>query len=260
MFAEIDKKAFDTLPFVLNTVGENDRQPPVFLPHGAIFHEFIWVSAGCADFTVGDEKFSLPSGEGVFMRAGVPHSYKGDPLSTAWCTFIGGEGLLDYAGVGDFYRFTVPSFLPEEAEALYRLAVGDSTVISRADAGYHLVSELLLATVAAKTTPAARVRAYLEQHYADPLTLDEIAATVGTDRFALCRIYAKERGITVMEDLHRIRIEKAKRLLRFCTEPVGQIGKSCGFSDASYFSLRFRELCGCSPKEYRRRHDPSLQT
>lgn len=259
IFAEIDKKAFDLLPFVLNTVGEDEHQPPIFLPCGSIYHEFIWVTAGRADFTVRAEKFSLSAGEGVFMRAGVPHSYRGDPLSTAWCTFVGGEGLLDYAGVGEYYRFAVPSFLSEDAAALYRLAVGDSTVISRADAGYHLVSELLLATVAAKTTPAARVRAYLEQHYAEPLTLDDIAAAIDSDRFALCRTYAKERGITVMEDLLRIRIEKAKRLLRFYSMPVGQVGRACGFSDASYFSLRFREICGCSPKEYRRKHDPSKE-
>ena len=102
------------------------------------------------------------------------------------------------------------------------------------------------------------MRSYLEQHYAEPLTLDDVAAVAGTDRFSLCHIYAKERGTTVMEDLLRIRIEKAKRLLRFYTMPVGQVGKSCGFSDASYFSLRFREICGCSPKEYRRKHDSSF--
>lgn len=258
IFAEIDKKAFDLLPFVLNTVGEDEHQPPIVLPRGSIYHEFLWVTAGAADFSVGEEHFSLPAGEGVFMRAGVPHSYRGETLSTAWCTFVGGEGLLDYVGVGDFYRFSVPNFLSDDAAALYRLAVGDSTVLSRADAGYHLVSELLLATAAAKSTPAARVRSYLEQHYAEPLTLDDVAAVAGTDRFSLCHIYAKERGTTVMEDLLRIRIEKAKRLLRFYTMPVGQVGKSCGFSDASYFSLRFREICGCSPKEYRRKHDLSF--
>lgn len=257
MFAEIDKKAFEMLPFVLSTVGKDAAQPPISRPYGCMYHEFLWVSAGCAEFTVKKERFSLPAGEGVFLRAHVPHSYRGDPLSTAWCTFIGGEGLLDYAGVGDFFRFTVPSFLPEDADALYRLASGDSTVISRADACYHLVSELLLATVAAKTTPASLARAYLERHYAEPLTLDEIAAATATDRFSLCRLYMKERGTTVMDDLLRIRIEKAKRLLRFCDDPVGQIGRSCGFSDASYFSFRFRELTGCSPKEYRRRNDRS---
>lgn len=255
IFAEIDKKAFETLPFVLNTVGESEVQPPISLPHGSIYHEFIWVTAGCADFSVGEKKFSLPAGEGVFMRAAVPHRYVGSPLATAWCTFVGGEGLLDYVGVGDFYRFRVPSFLPEDAAALYRLASGDSNVISRADAAYHLVSELLLATFAVGVSPAAKVRAYLEQHYAEPLTLDDIAEVIGGDRFSLCRTYIKERGVTVMEDLHRIRVEKAKRLLRFYTMPVSQIGRACGFSDASYFSLRFREICGCSPKEYRKKHN-----
>lgn len=259
MFAEIDKNAFRTMPFVLNTVGSFEKQPPISLPVGSAYHEFLWVTGGCGMFTVRDEKLRLEAGHGIFLRAGVPHTYSGSPFSTAWCTFIGGDGLLDYAGVREFYTFAVPSFLPEEAEALLRFAAGESNVISRAAAVFHLVTELLLATAAQDTSLSARVRSYLERHYADPVTLDDVAAAVGTDRFSLCHIYQREKDTSVMEDLYRIRIEKAKRFLRFSPDPIAKVGRMCGFSDASYFTYRFRLACGCTPKEYRSKGAPSVK-
>lgn len=259
MFAEIDKEAFRAMPFVLNTVGSFEKQPPMSLPLGASFHEFLWVTAGVGDFTVGDERFSLTAGEGIFLRAGTPHSYRGAAFSTAWCTFVGGDGLLNYAGVKAYYTFSVPSFLTEEADALYRFAIGDSNVISRAAAAFHLVSDLLLATVAQDTTLSTKARAYLEQHYADAVTLDDVALSLGTDRFTLCHIYQKERGSSVMEELYHIRVEKAKRFLRFSSDPIARIGRMCGFSDASYFTYRFRLACGCTPREYRNKASSTLQ-
>lgn len=251
IFAEIDREAFRTMPFVLNTIGSFEKQPPMCLPAGAAFHEFLWVTEGVGDFTVGGESFSLSAGQGIFLRAGTPHSYRGSAFSTAWCTFVGGDGLLDYAGIKAYYTFPVPSFLSEEADALYRFAVGDSNVISRAAAAFHLVSELLLATAAQDATLSAKARAYLEQHYADAVTLDDVALFLGTDRFSLCHIYQREKGCSVMEDLYRIRVEKAKRFLRFSSDSISRIGRMCGFSDASYFAHRFRLACGCTPREYR---------
>ena len=71
--------------------------------------------------------------------------------------------------------------------------------------------------------------------------------------FAFCRYYVRERGVTVMEDLFRIRIAKAKRLLRYSDESVESVGRACGFESPSYFSKRIRKAVGCTPVEYRKR-------
>lgn len=254
MFTEIHKELYSVLPFVLHTVGQYPCQASMVRPDGFETHQFIWVREGSGEFCVRDERFILEKGEGVFLRAGVPHSYHGKPFHTMWCTFILSDAMLDHIGVADWMRFEVPSYLNRETEQLYHFAVGDSTVLSRSAAGYSYVTELFASIMEPKDSPAVRVVRFMEQHYGESLTLDDIAAEAGMDRFAFCHYFTKERGVTVMEELFRIRIAKAKHLLKYSADSVETVGRSCGFGSASYFGKRFRESVGCAPAEYRKRN------
>jgi YesN/AraC family two-component response regulator len=160
---------------------------------------------------------------------------------------------LDYLGVGDFLRFSVPSYLDRETAHLMALANGNSTLLSRSAAGYAYVTELFSTILASTDTLSTRVLRLLEQRYAEPLTLYNIADEFHTDRFALCRAYKQERGVTVMEDLNRIRIAKAKRFLKYGADPIEKVGRMCGFDSPSYFGKRFRESVGQTPAEYRKK-------
>lgn len=256
MFAEIDKKAFSCLPFILNTVGEFDKQPAFQTSQtaGNAFNEFLWVKEGSGTFHIGGKSFVLNAGQGIFIRAGVVHSYeaKGDVFRTKWITFRSAEGLLTYFGVGEYYVFDVPAFLEEAQADLYRFASGDSDPVSRSAQGYAIVTRLFGETSSPADETVAAVQNYLVRHYAEPITLNMICDVVHMDRFALCHYYAAKRGMSVMEELKKIRIAKAQQFLRFCSEPVEKIGEMCGFQSPSYFSLRFREECGCTPREYRK--------
>lgn len=251
MFAEIDKTAFQTLPVALVGSGNLPKQGPIERPYGMECHQFLWVTRGSGTFTAQGETFTLEEGEGFFVRAGVPHAYRGEALSTAWFTFTMPPRTLDYLGVGQWLRFRTPSFLPGERATLEQFACGESTPLSRSVSTYALIAEIVSVVLPVANTLEGRVLRYLEAHYAEPLTLEEIAAHVGTDRFGLCHNYRKKRGRTVMEDLNAIRIAKAKRFLCYSTETVERIGKMCGFENASYFSKRFREECGKTPGQYR---------
>jgi len=252
MFAEIHKNRNSELPFVLTTLGESPRQTPVHRPAGFHHHQFIWVKDGSGIFEVGGDRFELSVGEGVFTRAGVPHSYEGKPFHTAWCTFTLPDKTLDFLGVGDYLRFTVPPNLEHETAQLLAHANGKSTLLSRSAAGYTYVMELFSTILSSADTLSVRVLRLLEQRYSEPLTLYDIADEMGVDRFSLCRIYKNERGVTVMEDLNRIRIAKAKRFLKYGTDPIEKVGRMCGFESPSYFGKRFRETVGRTPAEYRR--------
>lgn len=251
MFAEIDKNALCHLPVALATIGDSPRQVPVDRPYGMEYHQFLWVTQGGGVFRVDGENFSLSEGEGFFARAEVPNSYHGEDFSTAWFTFTMSADLLDFLGVGRWFRFTVPAFLAHEKASLERFCCGESTPLSRSVNTYALVSEILGALLPGPVSMEQQVLRYLEIHYAEPLTLDEIASHAGTDRFTLCHTYKSKRGKTVMEELNAIRIAKAKRFLRYTTDTVEHIGKMCGFENASYFSKRFREQCGKTPGVYR---------
>jgi AraC-like DNA-binding protein len=252
MFAEIHTKILKDLPFVLTTMGLDIYQKPMNRPEGFTFHQFIWVTQGSGSFTIRDKKFTLEKGEGIFIRAGVPHCYEGKSFYTSWVSFTIDASTLDFFGVGDHLCFRSPTFLDREAKQLLDFAMGDSTPISRSAAGYSFVIELFSAILVSDKDLSEKVLHLLEQKYNQPLTLTEIADELHVDKFYLCRKYKEDRGVTVMDDLNRIRITKAKRFLWYGSTSTKQAGKMCGFDSPSYFGKRFREATGITPAEYKR--------
>ncbi len=256
MFVEIREKYLEyplPLPFVVATVGENAFQNKTDRPKGYSYHHVLIVQEGEGVFCVGGETFRVAAGDGVFCRIGVPHAYRavGKEFRTCWVTFCGGEGVLDYYQVGDYFRFQADPLLLLSVENLQNVCMGNSTVLSRSAAGYAWFTEWLHGCFAPSAPVTVQVRRYLEAHFAEALTLDAIAEKVHMSRYALCHHYKEVCGTTVMEQLRKIRIEKAKQLLRLSNASVDEIGRCCGFDSPSYFSKLFRQETGCSPREYR---------
>lgn len=254
MFAEIHQSAFDNLPFVLVSIGECIHQGRIDRPEGFVYHQFIWIVKGSGTFRMRDEQFHLEEGEGMFMRAGVPHCYYGDEgesFHTFWVTFTLADHTLDYLGVGEYIRFSTPRYLKRDIAQLLNVA-GDGTPATRSAAGYSFVVELFNDLLSENETLSERVLRFLEQNYSSPLTLLDISEEFDIDRFLLCRIYKKERGVSIMDDLNRIRIAKAKRFLRYSSDTIADIGKHCGFESPSYFGKCFKESIGITPTEYRK--------
>ena len=254
-FVEIEKEKLLLLPVVLNSLGIHRKQSPVRRPEGFGYHQFLWVVSGSCTFRIGGESFILTEGEGIFTKKDVPHSYSGEELYTSWFSFLMADSVFEHFAIGDYLRFTVPSFLERETEQLLGFACGDSTPAGRSAAAYSYIVELFSAIRSEKERLSDKLRRRLEQAYAEPLSLLDLADSFGTDRFLLCRIYKKERGVTIMEDLTHIRIKKAKQFLKYGVAPIGEIGKLCGFESPGYFGKRFREEVGCTPTEYRIRHN-----
>lgn len=187
------------------------------------------------------------------MKNTVPHSYSGDELSTSFVTFFCAESLITYYfGDESYYIFKVPDFLEQALDDLCRFAVSNASRAARSAAGYSFVIDLLSAVTETTDTLIERVRSYLTDHLSEPIQLDDVAAHAGLDRYALCRYFSSHHTQSVMSELKSLRISKAKQLLRYSTESIEHIGHLCGFESPSYFALRFREECGCSPMEYRK--------
>ncbi len=96
-----------------------------------------------------------------------------------------------------------------------------------------------------------RVRNNLEQRFAEPLKLSEIAAEAGVHPVHLAREFRKHYGTSVGEYLRRVRIEYACRELMGSNVAVTNIAFAAGFADQSHFSRTFKRLCGTTPGRYR---------
>lgn len=92
---------------------------------------------------------------------------------------------------------------------------------------------------------------YINQHYQEALSLEEVAEFSGFSKFHFTRIFNQCMNMTFYEYLNQKRISKAEELLSTTGESVTEIAMSSGFSSISAFNRTFKSIKGCSPSEYR---------
>lgn len=83
------------------------------------------------------------------------------------------------------------------------------------------------------------------------LTLDKVAAAVNVSPNYFSSLFNQETGMTFIEYLTNIRMEKAKDYLRCSGRKITEIGILVGYQDSHYFSYIFRKTQNCTPSEYR---------
>ncbi len=100
----------------------------------------------------------------------------------------------------------------------------------------------------------ARIKEYVLAHHADPdLLVETIALDVGLSESYLCTLFKQACGVTVKDHVTRVRIERAKELLRASVDKLHAVALQVGFRDANYFSTVFKREVGLTPREYRER-------
>ncbi len=93
---------------------------------------------------------------------------------------------------------------------------------------------------------------YLHQHYWEKITIATLAQITKMSDAHFIRVFKKETGLSPMEFLIKVRIEKAKKFLRNSTENITEIALECGFSSTAHFSSSFTKLMGVNPSTYRK--------
>ena len=93
--------------------------------------------------------------------------------------------------------------------------------------------------------------AYMEAHYAEKLTLQEVADSCYVSQWHLSKLLNKQTDGTFYDTLNEIRIREAKRLLADPKLRVGDIGALVGYQDSAHFARVFKKLTGMSANEYR---------
>jgi two-component system response regulator YesN len=91
---------------------------------------------------------------------------------------------------------------------------------------------------------------YMDENYASNISTVDIASHVRLSRSYISDLYGKETDESLSEALTRIRISKAKAMLRASELKIYEIAEAVGFLDAKVFAKAFKRLEGCSPREY----------
>lgn len=105
-------------------------------------------------------------------------------------------------------------------------------------------------TSAALTVRKALV--YIQLNFARDLSLEEVAGHVGVSKSYLSRVFPEYAGEHFSAYLQRLRLERAKELLRLTNDHIYEIASGVGFWNSRYFSKVFQEAEGLTPADYRR--------
>lgn len=93
----------------------------------------------------------------------------------------------------------------------------------------------------------------LENFQNNEFSMNQAAAMVNLSPGYFSTLFRQETGVSFVEHLTGIRLEKAKALLMCTNMRSSEIAYEVGYKDAHYFSYIFKKVCGCTPKEYRAR-------
>lgn len=99
---------------------------------------------------------------------------------------------------------------------------------------------------------AHKARDYLHAHARQDISLDELGAVCGVDRFRLTRAFKAAYGLPPHAYLVQLRLAKARRLLARGAQPA-EVAMALGFADQSHMGRWFVRAYGLTPAAYRKR-------
>ena len=221
---------------------------------------------GCLSYE--GQQYPLKQGDCVFIdcRKAYSHSTSDHLWSLTWCHFYAPFLPAIYEKYKE--RGGLPVFHPEDVDAfkkildqLYQLAASSDYIRDmRINESLSTLLTLLMqeswnpenSAVSPKRMELAAVKAHMDEHYTEKITLDDLEAQFFINKYYLLKIFKETYGITISSYLISKRITRAKQLLRFTQLTIDEIGCAVGMDGAGYFSRMFKKAEGISPREYRK--------
>ena len=107
-------------------------------------------------------------------------------------------------------------------------------------------------TVSLDETRVKSAILYIQEHYSEQITLDELAESIHLSKSECCRCFKRTLQVTPVEYIMKYRILQATLLLQQNApeaQSMSDLAFSVGFNNASYFKKVFRQYLGCTPSE-----------
>lgn len=236
------------------------------------FHEYYvigFIEGGKRHLWCKGKEYDTSSGDLILFN----------PRDNHYCAPVNGE-LLDYRAVnikpevmsravkeitGEAYMpyFTetvvYKSDIAQSVQDLYRAVLNDAPLLEKEENLFFLLDQILReyasdfesADVLRPNRQIQSLCQYMEEHFAENVTLDELLSMTDFGKSYLLRSFTRQTGVSPYRYLQTIRLDKAKRFLEEGIAPIDAAGMA-GFSDQSHFTHFFKEFIGLTPKQYQR--------
>ncbi len=238
-------------------------------PHSHACAELFFITGGLGRFRVRQEEFPAAPYDLVAVNGNVPHAALSQTDNPMEYIVLGVEGLEAAAGPSGCALLHLGAEREELMNDLRRLLREAQQDLPGWDAVcQNLLENILLQLLRREefslsggpafpgpkgNRECGMVRRYIDSHFRENLTLDQLAALAHINKYYLAHVFRREFGVSPINYLISRRIQESCALLRDTDHTLSQIAHILGFSSQSYFSQCFRRVEGISPLEYRRR-------
>ncbi|MBB6732332.1 AraC family transcriptional regulator [Cohnella zeiphila] len=252
-------------------LGRNIAKPNYHVgPRFTPYYSLHFVLEGEGSFLQNGSTYALSAGDifCLFPRLTQEYYTSGhSPLKLAWVAFDGRMGLelCERIGVYPNYPYRSGACDPSVAAILddFFDAVRDGERAQAADLG-KLAHFYRLFDCLARTAPRPRSddgaahwlqrgKEYMEVHYAEGITIEEVSGYIGVDRTHFSKRFRQAYGISPIQYLQKLKMDAARLLLKETDSKLLEIAQSVGYPDVFSFSKTFKKFFGLSPSQYRYR-------
>lgn len=253
--------------------------------HRHDFHELVLILAGSGKHAVGSEVYDLESGD-VFVilgdtSHGYPETHDLSLINILYDPILLGIPTVDLGALPGYHAlFTVEPRIRRHGNFRNRLRLTDEQVaqstaivarieeeLNGRERGYGFTAVTHLMQLIAylsrcyshlekdrrrPVSQISEVLGYMERHYAEPLSVEDLTRVARMSQTSLMRTFKQVMGRSPIDHLLRLRVSRAKSLLRRSDHPVTEIAFQVGFNDSNYFARQFRRVANLSPRDYRK--------
>ncbi len=245
--------------------------------------ELIYITKGCVTVAAAERRHLLYAGDGIVINVNVPHAlfpygnseyYEnvvichprliyGSRDSVLWGSYVSKylqcealKGIPLYHQV-DWQKDAAERILKvwklcREKPSMYEFAVREelTRLFMILWEHYHEQASGSSKSVQRKTDQVKDMMRFLETHIRDEISLKQLADYAHLSERECQRKFLSYIGTTPMQYLNQIRLAYAADLLREGRASITEVCYQCGFQSPSYFSKKFRQRYGTTPRQY----------
>lgn len=238
--------------------------------------ELLVATEGTLCVQIEEKNYYLNAGQGIFINSGLLHTItNGTNLSCGFIAVVfdysmlcGRQELVFTKYIRPLMNGTLlhePTLTPSLCKSVEDICKSYAEDIFGSELHikqnllsvfHHLVKgsiRLELPAQNTKSTLVKEVLSYMKEHYAEPISLTDMAAHAHVSKEYLCRVFHSLSDSSPVDYLNRYRIGQSTLLLSQTDMSVSDIALACGFNHSSYYGKLFASYIGCTPSEYRRR-------
>lgn len=98
-----------------------------------------------------------------------------------------------------------------------------------------------------------RIISYMSDFFTEPVSLNILAKHFGISKYTVSRIFNEKLHTSFHDYLNMLRVDYAKILLHGSDKDILSISMMCGYDSLRTFNRAFMKICGCQPREYRKK-------